>query len=146
MTPTQIVLIQSSWEKVLPAAAPTAELFYQKLFALDPSLRALFPVDLAEQRKKLMQTLGVVVNGLTKLETVVPAVQALGKKHASYGVLDAHYDAVGAALLATLEAGLADDFTPELRDAWATAYGLLSKTMQEAARAGGEQATPSLRG
>jgi hemoglobin-like flavoprotein len=135
MTPTQIILIQSSWEKVLPAAGPTAELFYQKLFAIDPSLRGLFPADLAEQQQKLMQTLGVVVKGLTKLEAVVPAVQALGKKHANYGVHDAHYEAVGAALLATLEAGLADDFTPELRDAWTTAYGVLAKTMQDAARA-----------
>jgi hemoglobin-like flavoprotein len=138
MTPTQILLIQSSWEKVVPAAAPTAELFYQKLFALDPSLRSLFPADLTEQQKKLMQTLGVVVRGLSKLDAVVPAVQDLGKRHAKYGVLDAHYEAVGAALLATLEAGLADDFTSDLRDAWATAYGLLSKTMQEAARAGGD--------
>ena len=135
MTPEQIALIQGSWEKVLPAEAATAELFYRKLFEFDPSLRALFPEDLGEQRKKLMQTLGVVVKSLTKLDAVVPAVQALGKRHASYGVKDLHYATVGAALLATLEAGLASDFTPELREAWATAYGLLATTMQDAARA-----------
>jgi hemoglobin-like flavoprotein len=89
---------------------------------------------MAGQRKILMQTLTVVVNSLDKLEQIVPAVQALGRRHAGYGVREAHYTTVGEALLWTLEQGLGEAFTPEVRAAWTTAYGTLATVMIEAAR------------
>ncbi|MET0386326.1 MAG: globin family protein [Polyangiales bacterium] len=124
----QIALIRSSWEKVLPIAAVAADIFYTKLFELDPSLRGLFPNDLSEQKVKLMATLGRVVSSLDD-PTFIPAVEALGRKHVKYGVRPEHYTTVGAALLATLETGLGEAWTPEVRTAWVTAFGGLSQTM-----------------
>jgi hemoglobin-like flavoprotein len=133
MNTEAVALIQSSWAKVIPIQAQAAELFYGRLFELDPSLKALFRIDLVEQGDKLTSMITVVVNGLSRLETLVPAVQALGKRHLTYGVKDAHYETVGDALLWTLERGLGDGFTPDVKTAWASAYGLLASTMKTAA-------------
>src|SRR5215212_7442269 len=102
MHPIQIQLVQSSFARVEPIADTAATLFYTRLFELDPSLRLMFKGNMVEQGKKLMTTLKVVVNGLTRLDALVPAVQTLGRRHASYGVTDEHYDIVADALLWTL--------------------------------------------
>lgn len=128
----QIKLIQQSFAAVEPIADQAAALFYNRLFELDPSLRAMFKGDLAVQGKKLMMMLKAVVNGLSQLESILPAVKALGSRHSGYGVEDAHYDTVGEALLWTLDQGLGDAFTPEVEEAWVTAYTLLATTMKEA--------------
>jgi hemoglobin-like flavoprotein len=133
MTPAQIALVQSSFAAVKPIAPQAAALFYGQLFTLDPSLKALFKHNMEDQGAKLMATLGVVVAGLAKAETILPAVQELGKKHISYGVRAEHYPTVGAALLWTLEQGLGPAFTPEVKEAWTAAYGLLSSVMIKAA-------------
>jgi hemoglobin-like flavoprotein len=136
MTPTEVGLIKASWAAVEPIADTAAELFYGRLFELDPALRRLFRrTDMAAQRKVLMQTLAVVVKSLDRLDQIVPAVQALGRRHAGYGVRAAHYDTVGAALLWTLEQGLGDGFSPEVRGAWTEAYGTLASVMIDAADA-----------
>jgi hemoglobin-like flavoprotein len=135
MTPEQKVLVQTSFAKVLPIAGLAADLFYDRLFMLDPSLRSLFPADLTHQKRALMSMLRVAVAGLDRLEEIVPAVQQLGMRHASYGVRDEHYDTVAAALLWTLEQGLGADFTPATRAAWVAVYTLLATTMKEAAAA-----------
>jgi hemoglobin-like flavoprotein len=136
MTPEQRTLVQTTFAKVAPIAEPAAALFYQRLFELDPSLKPLFKSDMAEQGKKLMQMIGVAVAGLDRPAELLPAVRLLGARHAGYGVKDEHYDTVAAALVWTLEQGLGADFTPEVKNAWVTVYGLLSVTMKEAAAAG----------
>lgn len=133
MTPKQIELVQASWKKVLPIADTAAELFYGKLFSLDPALKPLFKGDMKEQGRKLMTMISVAVNGLTRLETIVPAVQDLGRRHVKYGVKDKHYDTVATALVWTLGQGLGEGFTAEVSDAWVSAYGVLAKTMKDAA-------------
>ena len=133
MTPEQLILVQESWGKVIPVSDTAAQLFYGKLFELDPSLRELFKGDMAEQGKKLMTMINVAVNGLKRLESIVPAVQDLGKRHVDYGVKDEDYDTVGAALIWTLSQGLGDDFTDEVKDACVTVYGILATTMKNAA-------------
>jgi nitric oxide dioxygenase len=134
MTPDQKAAIRSTFALAAPAADTVAIHFYERLFAADPTLRPLFAhTDMAGQRKALMQTLAVVVGSLDKLDTIVPAVQALGRRHAGYGVTDDDYATVGAALLGTFEDLLGDAFTAEAREAWAAAYGLLSGIMCEAA-------------
>jgi hemoglobin-like flavoprotein len=133
MNQKQIELVQSSFAEVLPIAGTAAGLFYDRLFELDPSLRALFRGDMTEQGKKLMDMIAVVVVNLRHLERIVPGVRALGARHAGYGVQDEHYDTVGAALLWTLEQGLGELFTDQVRDAWAAAYTLLAETMKDAA-------------
>ena len=122
--------------QVEPIADTAATLFYNRLFELDPALRPMFAAtDLREQKRKLMHTLTVAVNGLHRLEQLTPALEALGRKHVGYGVRDEHYATVGEALLWTLEQGLGDSFTPAVRAAWMATYGLLATTMQEAAAA-----------
>ena len=133
MTPEQIALIQTSFAQVLPIADAAGILFYGRLFELDPSLKLLFTGDIQEQARKLMTMLKVVVNGLHRIDQLVPAVQELGRRHARYGVTDAHYDTVAAALLWTLSLGLGEAFTPEAAAAWAAAYTLLAETMKAAA-------------
>ena len=133
MTPHQIKLVQTSFAQVAPMATIAADLFYSRLFETAPQVRAMFPDDMTEQKQKLMAMLGTAVGGLNRLDTVLPAVRALGQRHASYGVTDEQYAPVGAALLWTLEQGLGKAFTPEVKDAWATAYGVISQTMIDAA-------------
>ena len=133
MHPLQIELVQSSFARVEPIADTAATLFYTRLFELDPSLRLMFKGNMDEQGKKLMTTLKVVVNGLTRLESLVPAVQALGRRHAGYGVADGHYDTVAEALLWTLQQGLGEYFTPDVAAAWCAAYGILADVMKAAA-------------
>lgn len=133
MTPEQAILVKSSWAQVTPIADTAAELFYGKLFELDPELKSLFKGDMAEQGRKLMAMINTAVNGLDKLEAIVPAVEKLGERHVDYGVKDKDYDTVGAALLWTLAAGLGDAFTPDVKEAWTATYNVLASTMKTAA-------------
>ena len=134
LTLTQKTLVQETFATVAPIGDDAAALFYRRLFVLDPSLQQLFRGNMTEQRKKLMQMLTVAVKGLDHLDQLMPVVQSLGRRHANYGVEDAHYETVGSALLWTLEKALGRAFTPEAREAWATVYGLLATTMKEATR------------
>lgn len=134
MNEVQIQLVQESFALVKPIASMAADLFYGRLFELDPALRPLFKGDLQEQKTKLMATLAFAVAGLDRPETILPTVQALGRRHVGYGVRPDHYDTVGAALLWTLAQGLGDRFTPEVEEAWVAAYTLLATVMQEAAQ------------
>lgn len=133
MTPEQVYLIQSSWAKVVPIKEAAAEIFYSKLFAADPAVKPLFKGDMKEQGRKLMMMLNTVVTNLDKLDGLVPAVQDLGKRHVGYGVKPEHFDTVGASLLATLKEGLGVGFTPDVEEAWATAYTTLATVMKDAA-------------
>jgi hemoglobin-like flavoprotein len=129
MTPEQIKEIQESFAKVGPISEQAAALFYRRLFEIAPSLSPLFRGDMQEQGRKLMATLGVVVNGLGNLEAILPAASALAKRHVEYGVKAADYAPVGEALLWTLERGLGAQWTAELAAAWSAAYGVLSEFM-----------------
>src|SRR5579859_1684711 len=131
ITDQQITLVQNSFEKVATIPDTVAGLFYARLFELDPSLKPMFKGDLTEQGRKLMQVIAFAVRALRDLDAVIPAVQALGRRHVGYGVKLEHYTTVGAALLWTLERGLGPDFTPEVKDAWAAIYGLLVHTATE---------------
>jgi hemoglobin-like flavoprotein len=131
VTPRQIALVQATWGQVHPVAERTAEFFYGRLFALDPSLRPLFRADLQEQGRKLMATIAAAVDSLARLEDLAPEVRALGRRHAGYGVEERHYETVGAALIWTLERVLGAGFTREAADAWSAAYGVLADVMKE---------------
>ena len=133
MTPHQIQLIRQSFALVEPRAELVALVFYQRLFALDPSLRPLFRTNIDEQGQKLMQMLGVAVALLEQPFALVPSLEALGRRHAGYGVEDRHYDTVGEALLDTLAECLGSAFTPEVLDAWAALYAVVANAMQRGA-------------
>ena len=133
MTVHQIELVQSSFKLVTPMIESATAMFYDRLFQLDPSLRSMFHSSRQEQARKLAHVLTVVVKGLNRPEQILGAVQELGRRHVTYGVRPEHYQTVGAALLWTLQAGLGDAFTPDVREAWTSAYLFLSNTMQQAA-------------
>jgi len=133
MTPDQIKLVQDSFAKIAPISDRAAELFYGRLFSVAPQVRLLFPDDMAEQRKKLMATLAVVVRALGQLDTILPAASALAKRHVDYGAEPAHYSVVGEALLWTLERGLGASWTSDVAAAWTAAYSMLSEFMISAA-------------
>jgi nitric oxide dioxygenase len=133
MNPSTIDNVQRTFTLIAPIADNAAALFYSKLFELDPSLRSMFKTDMADQRKKLMQILGVAVNSLTKLEAIVPAVQELGRRHVKYGVRPQHYNTVAEAILWMLSQTLGDAFSPAVKQSWTEVYTVLADTMIAAA-------------
>src|SRR5215510_9454131 len=130
MTTQQIKLVQDSFRQIAPIAETAAQLFYARLFELDPDLELLFTGNLSEQGRKLMQMLGLAVSSLDRMEQLLPIVQSLGTRHVSYGVRDQDYDTVGQALLWTLRKGLGGAFTPEVEAAWGNVYATLASAMQ----------------
>ncbi len=135
MNQNTVALVQESWKKVAAIAPQAAELFYQNLFAADPSLKSLFKGDMTEQGKKLMQMINAAVGKLNDLETLVPILQNLAVRHVGYGVKDEHYQTVGGALLKTLGQGLGEGFTPEVKEAWASVYDTMAGVMISASAA-----------
>jgi hemoglobin-like flavoprotein len=132
VTPEEVAMVQGTWAKVVPIKETAAELFYGKLFELDPALQPLFKGDIKEQGRKLMTMISAAVNGLTRLDQLVPVVEDLGRRHAGYGVTDKDYGTVATALLWTLEQGLGSAFTPEVKGAWTKTYTTLATVMKEA--------------
>jgi methyl-accepting chemotaxis protein len=127
--------VQSTWTSVESIAPQAAALFYQNLFEADPALRPLFKGDMSAQGKKLMLMIGVAVNKLNDLDTLIPALRSLAVRHVGYGVVNAHYATVGSALLKTLEQGLGPAFTPEVKQAWTTVYQTMASVMMQATEA-----------
>lgn len=134
ITPEQRALVQQTWQQVVPIADTAARVIYNRLFEIDPQLRVMFDrVEIKSQRRKLIQALAMVVDRLDRIEELVPVIEALGRRHATYGVSDAHYETVGAALIWTLEKGLGKAWSEEVKAAWTEVYVLLSKVMRGAA-------------
>lgn len=129
-----ITLVQESWKKVAAIAPQAAALFYRNLFEADPALKPLFKGNMEDQGKKLMLMIGAAVGKLDDLGTLVPILQGLAKRHVDYGVKEAHYQTVGAALLKTLEQGLGADFTPAVKSAWTAVYGVMAEVMIAASK------------
>lgn len=134
MTPRQVELVQSSFQKVLPIADVAAGLFYARLFELDPSLQKLFKGDMKRQGGMLMSMIASAVRGLKDPNGLIPVLTMLGKRHTGYGVVDAHYTTVAEALLWTLKQGLGEEFTQEVKEAWTAAYMMMATVMQQGAR------------
>jgi len=133
VTSEQIRLVRTSWPVVATNADVCTRSFYKHLFEIDESAARLFAgVDMALQRKRLEQTLAVVVRALDDPDSLLPAVAALGKRHATYGVENHHFDSVGEALLSALGDTLGDGFGADVRTAWSDAYVLLASVMRRA--------------
>jgi hemoglobin-like flavoprotein len=140
MTPNEKNIVRATWQKIVPIADTAVDLFYDKLFEIDPELRPLFEnVDMGAQKKKLLQALAMTVAQLDALEVLAPQLAELGRRHAAYGVQNEHYDSVGAALWWTLEQGLGDDWNTETAQAWTAAYTLVAETMKSAANTDGNR-------
>jgi nitric oxide dioxygenase len=133
LTANDVMLVRASFARIVPIKNAAADLFYDRLFEVAPQLRRMFPADLREQKQKLMAMLAMAVGSLNDLEALVPKVKALGARHVGYGARAADYNVVGEVLLWTLERGLAEAFTPDVRAAWTKVYGVLAATMQAGA-------------
>ena len=129
VTRDQADIVQLTWHSVLPVGGTFAELFYGRLFALDPEVRRLFKDDIVEQGRNLTAMLSVATANLVKPERISVALRQLGKRHAAYGVRPEHFALVEDALLFALEHALIDVFTAEVKAAWRAAYALLSSAM-----------------
>ena len=145
MKSSQIAIVQSTFDRILPISDVAAQIFYDRLFQLDPSLRRLFHGDLRMQGKKLMDAISIIVGNLNRPDRIIPGIRALGRRHIAYGVHEEHYTTFREALLWTLEHGLGDAFTPDARYAWSALYDLLADTMKDAAR-GDSALLPAARG
>lgn len=132
-TQTDIDLVRQTFDLVVPISGVAADLFYERLFYMAPSLRHMFPEDMRDQKRKLMVMMAMAVQGLSDLDRLVPQLMSLGARHAGYGVKDHHYKVVGETLIWTLERGLANAFTPEVERAWVRVYLLIAATMQAGA-------------
>jgi len=132
-TATDIRLVRETFDLVVPISGVAADMFYERLFYMAPSLRRMFPADMRDQKRKLMVMIATAVQSLTDLDTLMPQLMRLGARHAPYGVKDSHYQAVGDALIWTLERGLAGAFTHEVEHAWIRVYRLIAATMQAGA-------------
>jgi hemoglobin-like flavoprotein len=134
MSPEKKALIRATWQRVAPISDAAAQSFYDRLFEFDPRLRALFEgVDLDIQRRKLVQALAMVVGSLDRIDTLIPIIEDLGRRHATYGVADAHYESVGVILISTLQQCLGDAWTEKVKAAWVEAYTLVSSVMRAGA-------------
>ncbi len=134
MTDHNLSIVRSTWAKVLPIAEQAADLFYGRLFEIAPDVKPMFAeTDMTAQKGKLLTALNLAVQNADNPDALIPLLEDMGRRHVGYGVKDEHYDAVGAALLWTLEQGLGADFTEEARAAWSGVYGLVSDTMRSAA-------------
>jgi hemoglobin-like flavoprotein len=129
MTPEQIALVQASFASILPIRDQVASSFYERLFALDPAVRALFKGDMKRQRGVLMVAIATVIHGLKNQAAIVPLLEELGRRHVGYGVRPEHYPPVGEALVGALAEALGDGFTAEVRRAWIDAYDLIATSM-----------------
>jgi hemoglobin-like flavoprotein len=135
MTPEKIALVRNSWKQVFPIQDTAAQLFYNRLFELDPSLRNMFRGDMTEQGRKLMAMINTAVVSLDRLGPLLETIETMGRRHVAYGVTEAHYDTVGSALIWTLGQGLKEQFTPAVEAAWGEAYATLASAMKQAAYA-----------
>jgi hemoglobin-like flavoprotein len=134
MTTYQMQIVLESWAKVVSQAGAISDMFYDKLFELDPSLRVLFPTDMAEQKKMLLVVLTSAIIGLGDLDRLTPTIQDLGKRHHGYGVLQTHYETVGEALLGALKQHSGNAWNRETEGAWVAVYGILSGLMIDGAK------------
>jgi methyl-accepting chemotaxis protein len=130
LTTRDIEIVRTDWEKVELIADQAADLLYQRLFALAPRLRLLFPLDLEAQKLKVIRMLGAAIYGLSDPEVLIPLLRLLGRKHVEFGVRDSDYATLASALIWTLRKGLGDTFDREHEAAWKNVYAELASHMQ----------------
>jgi hemoglobin-like flavoprotein len=127
----QVMLVQQTLAQAYRTESPIAELFYTRLFALDPSLRLLFQRDSREQERKFMALLVSVVSRLAHPGRLLPVLNRYARRQAGNGVREEHYALVEAALLGALGQVLGEQFTPMVETAWRRACRLVAELWHE---------------
>jgi nitric oxide dioxygenase len=136
MKPEQVKIILLTFNQVAGNKDRVGQMFYERLFAIAPETRPMFKGDIAEQSRKLMDTLAFAIGSLRDMPGLVPTLESLALRHVAYGVRDEHYDKVGEALIWTLEKGLGEAFTRDAREAWTALYVAIAQIMRKAATNG----------
>jgi hemoglobin-like flavoprotein len=136
MKPEQVKIILLTFSQVTSNKDRVGQMFYERLFAIAPETRPMFKGDMAEQSRKLMDTLALAIGSLRDMPSLVATLESLALRHVDYGVRDEHYATVGEALIWTLEKGLGEAFTSDAREAWTALYGEIAQIMRRAAANG----------
>ena len=131
--------LETSFDLIAPRGDELMDVFYERLFAAAPSVRALFPADLARQKTMLLGALVLLRKSLRDLDAIVPKLRELGARHVAYGAVPEHYPVVGAVLIAAMAELAGEAWQPAYEAAWAEAYDVVAATMIE----GAEAAAPS---
>ena len=132
--PLKVELLEQSFEGIKPYADSFVTSFYENLFTANPEAKPLFAnTDMAEQKKKLLSSLILVVENLRVPDVLENSLRGLGARHVKYGALPEHYPLVGNALLTTFEQYLGEQWTPEVKQAWIDAYGAIAEIMLDGA-------------
>ena len=130
----KVELLEQSFELIKPSADDFVASFYDNLFTANPEAKPLFETtNMAAQKKKLLNSLVLVVENLREPEMLDSSLRGLGARHVQYGALPEHYPLVGGALLTTFEQYLQEKWTPEVKQAWIDAYGAISEIMLDGA-------------
>lgn len=132
MNPSHIRLVKRTFTHIAPNSREIGSRFYTRLFELDPKLRALFQSGMRDQGQAMFSMVDLIVRTLDFQEQLVPIIYDLGRRHATYGIAESDYLTFRRALLDTLEAALAEAFTPEVQDAWGAAYDFMAGVMKQA--------------
>lgn len=125
-------LVKESFKQIEKISDKTADAFYDHLFEIAPDVRSMFPDDLKDQKKKLMNALKLMVNSLDNVDKLVAVLEELGRSHKQYGVVDDHYVHVAEALMFAFDKGLGSKLTEEMRIAWTALYSVVASIMIEA--------------
>jgi hemoglobin-like flavoprotein len=133
MNADELSLIRATFARLKRNKTNFGRLFYDRLFAIAPDARPLFKGNLDAQVHKLMDSLAIIIGSADNGPTLASILQNLAVRHVTYGVRSKHYDKLGEALLWTLQQELGDDFTPKVRDAWASLYVSVATAMKHAA-------------
>ena len=121
----QQVIVRNTFTTIAARSDETAQLFYERIFEIDPSLRPLFRVEMKSQAHHFMLAISALVTSLSAPELIKPILQQIGKRHRNYGVQLEHYPIMKRALLDTLSRVLEDDYTYDAEEAWSLVYDSL---------------------
>ncbi|TCS60369.1 methyl-accepting chemotaxis protein [Varunaivibrio sulfuroxidans] len=128
----QINAVRSSFALLEEHFDAVADGFYRRLFEIDPNLENLFKFGPQQQAQRLLSLLKSIVANLDRVDTLLPDIEELGRKHGQGDISAADYESFKESLMWTLETFLGAQFTPEARDSWETVYDTLASTMKYA--------------
>lgn len=135
LTQHQVRLLERSFKAL--NADDYATLFYQKLFWQYPHLRSLFPVNLTDQKEKLMSVIELIVHSFDEKtpgkfalqESLILPLRHLGIKHEEKGVAPEHYPIANGLMLEIFALTLGDLYSDEIREAWQLALQHVTSAM-----------------
>ncbi|HKF36294.1 MAG TPA: globin domain-containing protein [Ktedonobacteraceae bacterium] len=128
-------LLESSFQAVVLHGEAFVTAFYERLFTRFPETRALFAAtDMFLQRKKLQQSLALIVEHMQHPEVLGDMLKGLGQRHVAYGVRPEHYPLVGAVLLETFADFLGKHWTQAHHDAWVKGFEAVCSLMVQGAQ------------